>query len=87
MNKSEDLQRAIEGRLTMWAEAYLAKNAAIQAEEDASAKLAIANLNEHTADLNVQSAKKALLDYKISDEDQAEFFWDNPEAIPDSVGG
>ena len=46
-----------------------------------------ANLNEHTADLNVQSAKKALLDYKYLDEDQAEFFWDNPEAIPDSVGG
>jgi hypothetical protein len=63
MNKIEAFQRAIEYSLTMWAEAYLAKNAAIQAEEDASAKLAIANLNEYTADLNVQAAKEALSDH------------------------
>jgi 3-oxoacyl-[acyl-carrier-protein] synthase III len=87
MSKSEDLQRAIEGRLTMWAEAYLAKNAAIQAEKEASALSVIASINEYEADLSVQAAKKALLDYKISDEGLDEFFWDNPEAIPDSVGG
>ena len=74
MNKSEDLQRAINDSLTMWATAYLAKNAAIQTEKEASALSSIASINEYEASLSVQAAKKALLDYKISDEDQAEFF-------------
>jgi hypothetical protein len=63
MNKSEDLQIAINDSLTAWATAYLAKNAAIQAEKEASGLSAIANLNEYTADLNVQAAKEALSDY------------------------
>ena len=63
MNKSEDLQRAIDDSLTAWATTYLAKNAAIQAEKDASAKLAIAIVNEYTADLSVQAAKETLSDH------------------------